>query len=142
MLATETQATAIAWGLGGLVTGRPDAYAAGHRDLLRSTPARHVIVNDTPRTLKRRRVGNGSGGTSGTEAIGPYSRKELMGRLRHVGPGDPPPGQLDHGRMAPLLADVVRPDFERGRRALRALPDGVVEATLTLEPAVPGPIRV
>jgi hypothetical protein len=73
------------------------AYANGQSDDLHWMAARHLIVNDTPRTLKLRTVRYGFGAVSGTEDIAPYRRRELKGRLRHFGPGDPPPGRIDTG---------------------------------------------
>lgn len=73
------------------------SYADGHRESLEWLAARHLIVNDSPRTLKLRTVRYGYGGLSGIGEIAPFRQRALDGLLRHFGPDDPPPAQVETG---------------------------------------------
>lgn len=67
-------------------------YADGRSENLRWLGARHIIINDTTRTLKLGTVRYGAGLTT-TEEIAPFHRADAGGILDHFGPGDRPPAQ-------------------------------------------------
>ena len=72
------------------------SYSDRHTEQLHWLGPRHIIINDTPRPLKLQTVRYGYG-LSEIEEIAPFERRELNGIVRHFGPGDAPPAQIDTG---------------------------------------------
>lgn len=68
-------------------------YASGRTEPLRWLEARHIIVNDTPRTLTLRSVQYGYG-MSSDKLINASESHSIAGFVEHFGPADQPPASI------------------------------------------------